>query len=284
MKEIYTQESDQAHEFYDQFYEKLLSDFVGGNPRMESALQFSCEQLNLAQSSRILDLGFGLGWSSFEFSRARTAAEIRGLDLSSKLTEIASEIFGSNPRICYECQDLTSNEWISRQSQNFDACVMLDVYEHIPAKHRQGFHRALGHILSADAILVMTCPTPAHQDYLRKENPQGLQPVDEDITFDDLLILAKSLDAEITHLEYVSIWMRNDYFHVTIARSTPATGAKPGKTKHRLIAHRERITMVKYAEKIIGKPVVEKVLSHSALKSDTTLKRLKRTLRKLINR
>lgn len=270
-------------DFYDQFYEKLLCDFVGGNPRIESALQFSCEQLNLVQSSRILDLGFGLGWSSFEFSRVRKDAEILGLDLSSKLTGLASGIFGSNPRIHYECQDLTDNEWISRQSQNFDACIMLDVYEHIPAEHREGFHRALAQILSADAILVMTCPTPAHQDYLRNEKPQGLQPVDEDITFDDLLILAKSLDAEITHLEYVSIWMRNDYIHVVLSRKSPATGTKPSKTKHRLIDTRERIAMLEHAQNIIGRPVVERVLSQNTKKSTTLIKILKRALCELKN-
>lgn len=270
-------------EFYDQFYEKLLCDFVGGNPRMESALRFSCEQLNLLQSSRIIDLGFGLGWSSFEFSRVRTDAEILGLDLSSKLTELASGIFGSNPRVRYECQDLTNNEWILRQSENFDTCVMLDVYEHIPAEHRHDFHQALAQILSTDGTLIMSCPTPAHQNYLRSEKPQGLQPIDEDVTFEDLLVLAKSLDAEITHLEYVSIWMRNDYFQIVISRKKPATGAKPSKTKHRLIDANERIAIAKNAEKIVGKTVVEQVLSQNTAKSSFRLNRLKRALRELKN-
>lgn len=276
-------DNDAAKDFYDRFYEKLIADFVFGNPRIESALQFACSQLILAQSSKILDLGFGLGWSTFEFSRARLDAEIRGLDLSSKLTELAHGIFGSEPRISFECQDLTDKEWISEQPENYDACVMLDVYEHIPAEHREGFHAALGRILGSDAILVMSCPTPAHQNYLRQENPQGLQPVDEDVTFDDLVSLAKALGAEITHLQYVSIWMKNDYFQVTISRGSPATGPKLPKSRHTLIDPRERRKMVKYADNFVGTSVVKRVLSRKAVKTSSPVGRIKRALRTFLN-
>ncbi len=244
-----------AAEFYDGFATKLLSDFCCGNPRIESALQFASNQLIARDSRRVLDLGFGLGWSSYEFSRALSRAEILGLDLSPRLATLASAMFGSGDRLRYLCQDLTDPAWRQTCTNSYDACVMLDVYEHVPRGEREAFHRALASVLTEDAVMVLACPTPLHQDFLRKNQPEGLQPVDEDVTFDDLVSLAAAIGGVLVHLEHKSVWSTNDYFHAVISKRLHR-GAVERFRSHELIGRRSRHKHLERAVDIVGHDVV----------------------------
>ena len=128
-------------------------------------------------------------------------------------------MFSSCERIEFVCNDLTHQDWSENHSRRFDACVMLDVYEHIPKASRSMLHQALSSVLNEDAVLVLSCPSPLHQRFLREHEPEGLQPVDEDVALVDLLQLARELSAELSHFEYKSIWATNDYFHAAIDRN-----------------------------------------------------------------
>ena len=251
--------SNKVAQFYDKFGARLLRDFVNGNPRTENAILFACEKLIQFQRKNVLDLGFGLGWSTYEFSRAMPASKILGVDLSSDLKELASAMFGNDSGVHYECEDLCDSTWGEKLGSSYDACVMLDVYEHIPNAQRQGFHSALASRLSNDAIVILTCPTSLHQAYLRNEQPSGLQPVDEDVSFKDLIILAGDLGGEIVHFEYKSVWSDNDYFHVVISRQllrkSPVTRVK----EHHLMKKSERLSRLDFAQSFVGKEVIRMI-------------------------
>jgi len=137
MKATHTETN--AKSFYDNFDGKLINDYVGGNPRMIAALQFMRSEVETSGASRILDIGCGLGWSSYTLARAKGVESVVAVDLSSELIENAKRLFG-HPNIQFEQMDVTSNE--KPISGKFDAIVMLDVYEHIPVTARAGFHKA----------------------------------------------------------------------------------------------------------------------------------------------
>jgi len=227
-------------DFYNKFREKLLADFYHGNPRLESAIYFACRQLAKSTPGRIIDIGSGLGWSTHEMLRAMPDCHAVGVDLSPALTELASALFGDNRNAEFICQDITDVAWAEHFKSNFDACVMLDVYEHVPRALRSGFHESLASLLSDHAKLIITCPTPMHQNYLRTEKPEGLQPVDEDVTFEDLLVLAHDLGASISHFEYKSIWASNDYLHAEISRNVTRTSRCDNNSRHVLMKKTER--------------------------------------------
>ena len=141
--------------FYDGFARKLLGDYVTGNARMERALGFALTSLPAGQID-VLDVGCGIGWSSSEIARNRAAAMIRGVDLSPRLVAMADALFGAEPRVGFEVGDFIEG----RFKGQFDAIVLLDVYEHFPASERPVVHERLGALLKRDGCVILTVPTP----------------------------------------------------------------------------------------------------------------------------
>lgn len=242
--------TNNATKFYDSFGDKLIRDFYHGNPRIECAIRFACDQLQKASPEKALDLGFGLGWSSYEYTRALPECDVVGVDLSSELTKFAATIFGECEKLKYLCQDITEQTWMHDFQSSFDACVMLDVYEHIPKSSRKDFHHTLSSLLSANAMVILTCPSTLHQDYLREFSPEGLQPVDENVNIDDILLFARDIKASIAHFEYKSIWNTNDYIHVVLSRNL---SRKPNRhlTPHKLISEPERYSRISRLQEML---------------------------------
>jgi len=124
-----------------------------------------------------LDIGCGLCWSSFEFSR-NTNAKIEAVDLSPNLIALAKRIFGEN-HVSYSVKNVNDG---FNKTQKFSAIVMIDVFEHIEKENREAFTKSLKNFVDKKFQIFIICPTVDHQNYLRQNNPESLQPVDEDIT------------------------------------------------------------------------------------------------------
>lgn len=215
-----------AKEFYEQFGQKLLADYASGNSRMESAISFVTAKLTRHNSAQILDLGCGIGWSCHEIMRALPAASVRGVDLSGSLIKLAQLLF-ADARISYETADVTETQWRSSHDRRYDACVLIDVFEHIPKSYRTSFIESIEKLLAPRSVVMLTCPSVFHQRYLRTHNPGELQPVDEDVSLQDLLFFADAVGGEVTHFEYKSIWRANDYFHAAIHRGHEGDYSEP---------------------------------------------------------
>ncbi|WP_228851064.1 class I SAM-dependent methyltransferase [Aegicerativicinus sediminis] len=197
-------------EFYNQFDKKLITDFVLGNKRIEKAIKNLGSRIP-NHSDNILDIGCGIGWSTYEFAKIYKNAQVEGIDLSPVLIEIASKLF-KRENLRYANFDITRDI----PQKEYDAIIMIDVYEHIPVVERLNFHRFLKTLIRQKGQLLVSCPTKFHQDYLRKYNPDGLQPVDEDVEIDDIQIMARNIGGELVYFEYQTVWRTNDYFHCAI--------------------------------------------------------------------
>ncbi len=216
-------------DFYNDWQVELLLDFVNSNPRASAAIRFAIKSLQNLEAAVVVDLGCGMGWSSAELVRGFPRLRVHAVDLSPKLLQVGRALF-QDPRLTFGDQDVTKPGWRERSGlpSTVDAFVMLDVYEHIPAEARPLFHSALAESLSPTGSVILTCPSAMHQKHLRTHNPKGLQPVDEDLSLEDVLRLARDLSAEIVHFQYVSIWNTNDYFHAAMVRDPKyAPVAKP---------------------------------------------------------
>ena len=163
--------------FYDSLDRRLLGDYLYGNPRTVAAILHALRGIPRS-SRRVLDIGCGIGWSSRELARQLPSARIAALDLSPRLIDLAARLT-VEANVEYSTQDVLDPRWSPEGT--FDAIVMLDVYEHIPPTQRPQLHGTLSRLLAQRGVILLTCPTPDHQRYLREHNPAGLQPVDEDI-------------------------------------------------------------------------------------------------------
>ena len=199
--------------FYDGFGQQLLDDYVKGNPRVEAAIE-SVEAHLRSGVSRVLDIGCGIGASSYSFRAGRAWLTVHGVDISPKNIEIARRLFA------HAGMEFTASDMSQVPSgEPYDLIAMLDVYEHIPREKWPGFHRVLGKTLAGDGTIVLTTPTFLHQDHLAKHCPEGLQVVDETVTIEDVTRLASDVGATVTRFEMQSIWHTNDYVHAVLERS-----------------------------------------------------------------
>jgi SAM-dependent methyltransferase len=188
--------------YYDSFRERLLDDYRVQNRRVLAALAFAKETL----SGSVLDVGCGIGWSSHEMALA--GARVTGLDISPVLVETAREEFG---HLCeFEIGDFC--EW---EPKPFDAVLMMDVYEHFPRAKRPQVHERIRR--TGARRIALTVPTPQAQQYAR-EHGIPLQPIDEDVTDEDIETLARDVSGRVTVNHTVSIWRDCDYRHVLVER------------------------------------------------------------------
>lgn len=227
--------------FYDAFLQQLLSDYVHGNPRIERAIAFVLDHLPVG-AERMLDIGCGIGWSTWELARRSPGARIVGCDLSPRMIEVARALHGSEG-VRFVVHDLARSPESDALGGDFDVAILIDVYEHVPRELRPAAHAALDGLLARDARVLLTVPSPSHQRRLRERHPEGLQPVDEDVTEDDARALADSLGGRLVTYRRVDVWHRGDYVHVVVERGSPnppPPGAGDGPEDRRSRGHRVR--------------------------------------------
>jgi len=190
----------------------FIRDYVSGNKRFYSAVQFAIATIPKSLR-RILDVGCGIGYSSWLLKEAFSEARILGIDISERSIEVAQKLF-KEPRLTFETRDLISLP----PRELFDLVVMLDVYEHIPHQQRPLLYSTLQGLIGDEGWIVITTPTVEHQGFLREKYPHRLQIVDEDVTCDDLLYLAQALSMKVVRFERVAVWNVYDYQHFAACR------------------------------------------------------------------
>lgn len=210
-------DSRKVVEFYNAYYcGKLVGDFVHGNERMEGAIRYALKWIP-NNAKQIVDIGCGIGWSSHEIKRHFPQASVVGMDISEKEIQTARKLFQA-PGLSFFVKDITLEKELLHPSA--DCIVMLDVYEHIPLHLRRSVHQYINNNLNQPGRLILTLPSISQQEYLRKHSPEGLQPVDENVSFDDILNLAKDIDGKVSFLNHVTVWDRNDYVYAMIERKS----------------------------------------------------------------
>ncbi|MBN1268847.1 MAG: class I SAM-dependent methyltransferase [Kiritimatiellae bacterium] len=203
--------TDDLHRFYDDFAGKLLKDYVWGNPRVDCQYQFLADAVSPADRD-ILVVGCGPGHVGFFLAGRARAARVVASDLSDECIRLGSRLF-RHPRVQYRVLDVIADSI----NGAFDLMVLPDVYEHIPTVSRGVVHERLGRALRANGRIAITGPTPGHQAMLRAGGG-ALQPVDEDVTLDDLQTFAGAVGGSLTFYRTISVWRTNDYFHALIER------------------------------------------------------------------
>lgn len=212
--------------FYDGQSGKFLADYVYGNRRTQAAMQHAIRWMPPG-ACRILDIGCGIGWSTWEMKRQRPEVFLLGIDISTRAIAIAQRLF-SVPDLEFAVRDITEESPF--EDTPFDAVIMLDVYEHVPRSLRRQLNSTLNSVLAERGVIVLTFPSVFHQRYVRSEAPHRLQPVEEELDIADVAELAHDVGGYIVHYEHVDIWHSRDYVHAVVERP-----AEPKEAPHRRV-------------------------------------------------
>ena len=209
--------ADQIRAFYDEHIVHKIADFVDGNPRVNAAWQ-TILQWAPKRPRRILDIGCGFGQVSWQMAQQWPRAQVTGLDISPRSVALASRVFQS-PNLTFATTSLDSLD----VDDGYDLITLIDVYEHIADSARAFFNASLARVMAADAVLIVTCPTPEYQQFLRRQQPDKLQPIDEDIDAGTLQALATATRSRLVMFREQSIWLEGDYEHAVLSRATTLT-------------------------------------------------------------
>lgn len=204
-----------SESFYDEWTQKLLIDYVRGNRRINMAINFAISEFP-DNTTTVLDIGCGIGWSTHEMAVNHPNIACKGIDLSNNLIEIAKSIFYRN-NLSYHRENILNPKTLL--DSKFDVITLLDVYEHIPRNEQRKANKVLSDLLNNKGKIILTCPTVFHQNWLQKNKPSGLQPVDEMITYSTVKQLADDIDGYVTRFDLISVFNRFDYFHATVERA-----------------------------------------------------------------
>jgi glycosyltransferase involved in cell wall biosynthesis len=182
------------------------------------------------KARRILDVGSGIGWSSFEIHRHRDKASVLGIDPDPVLIETANRLFADPGRIEFRVADLIGAGLDS--SSAFDVVLLLDFYEHVPVSARAKLHDVLNRILAPDSIVILACRSSKGRHYFPTHDARGRQSFDEDVTENDMRMLSRALSGQLAAFQPATVGPShpNDCNYVVIARGkcgiTPSgTGA-----------------------------------------------------------
>lgn len=199
--------------FYDDFRDRLIKDYIYGNKRVENQLNFF-HSLIVRTELSILVVGCGIGDVAFELANAQFQPKrVLGVDISSKNVELADRLFSHDNlefKVCNIITDNLEGQW--------DLILFPDVYEHIPLTGRVPLHSRLNTLLEPNGSVALTCPTIQHQNFLKKKG-KGLQVIDENVSLEDVDKLASDLGAHVTYYSHAPLPRApHQYFHAVISR------------------------------------------------------------------
>jgi len=115
-------------------YEWIFGETFISTGGLETTEQF-CAQLDLSPSCKVLDVGCGIGGSSFYMAQ-KFGAEVLGVDLSRNMLGIAQNKLKNYPqevrdRVTFCLTDITKHEYAEN---SFDVIYSRDALIHIPEK------------------------------------------------------------------------------------------------------------------------------------------------------
>src|SRR5579862_2716005 len=111
--------------YYDARVEGKILDFTVANPRIEAAVALIAEWAP-ERPKRVLEIGCGIGATSWRMARAWPWAKVVGVDLSHASIEVARACF-QRANLEYRAEVTTGDS----SGGQLDLVVLMDTYEHI---------------------------------------------------------------------------------------------------------------------------------------------------------
>jgi len=215
--------SEEVRAYYDTRSLDKIKNYVFGNARVESAKNalFSGMPEN---PIRVFEIGCGIGYIGYEIVQLHPNCLVTAFDISKKSVEIARKLF-PHPNIEYLQADRLQALSIPDGLQ-YDMIFMMDVFEHIPVEERQALFTFIKNKLSVHGRIFLSCPTPAFLQWLKKEQPHTIQPIDENIDLVEILDLITATETYLIYYKLMNIWHQGDYFHALLTKQV----FKPKKT------------------------------------------------------
>lgn len=224
-------ELSRIKEYYDSHSKRKIEDFVNGNPRVERAYQ-EIKTWFVNNPKDVLEIGCGIGTVANRLAKIFPDTNFNAFDISPKSIEIAKLLFQNRNLNYYLANEI--NEVFFPQDQVFDIIYLIDVFEHLQDESRTILCDFINTRLAVEGVVFMSCPTPSHQNWLKNNKPEGIQPVDFDIHLDDLINFGNKIGRRVLYYKEISVWNEGDYLHVVLGTRSLANRVKPNNLERKV--------------------------------------------------
>lgn len=197
-------ENSEISDFYDQYAKRQIK--TGANERLIS-LYRRAKKAGLNQNSNVLELGCGVGIFTRLLAKTVTKGHIEAVDLSPKSVELASSLL-KNKNLYFQVGNAVIYQ---PKHSSFDFITLMDVIEHIPLEKHSELFQNLASIARENTLILINIPNPRYIEYLRQNQPESLQIIDQPVELPQLVHPLETAGLEIIQFEKYSIWVEEDY-------------------------------------------------------------------------
>jgi 2-polyprenyl-3-methyl-5-hydroxy-6-metoxy-1,4-benzoquinol methylase len=216
--------------FYDEFLERRMLDYrLRPNKRLEMA--FDAIRPLIDQGSGVADIGCGIGIVSEKIAKTFPKCKVVGVDISKANIEYAKKTV-SIANVEFFAADVTDQIEVlkSASPEPFGTVVLVDVIEHVPEYDRAGLLADLAEISREGALLFLAYPSPEYQDFLRVNDPDELQVIDNNVAAEQLVREASDAGWLLRSFGYKDIWRAGQYVHATFVKGQGLGQLQPVQT------------------------------------------------------
>lgn len=199
-------------DYYDNIVVVKLKGFIYGNERVERAWEEMSNWL-FQSPSNILEIGCGIGDLSWRISKKYPNASVLGFDISENSIKIANQLYGKENVSFIQADNISL---LPHTASRYDLIFLVDVFEHIPVGLRVNLYNFIKVSLNKYGTVFVSCPTVSHQNWLKQNKPDELQPIDEDITINEIIEFSSQINRSLLFYKEVSVWNSGDYLHVVL--------------------------------------------------------------------
>lgn len=193
--------SDEVRAYYDQF--ASYQSWSGINDRHASIRRWLLT-FGLKSGDSVLEVGCGVGQITQLVAEQIGNGHLTAVDISPENIRLASERLKSKSNIDWVVSDMSDIQF----SRSFDWVVFPDVLEHIPVDLHGSVLRTTAVALKPGGKVFIHIPHPKYQDYIRSNEPEKLQIIDQSLSAGDLTRSAEAAGLSLEYFESYALYRK----------------------------------------------------------------------------
>lgn len=163
-----------------------------------------------------------------------TQGSFVGLDISSESIKMAQQFNAFHKKAEFMVNDMSN----FTHKTKFDFVVFPDVLEHIPVEQHANIFKTISELTAPDATVVINIPEPNYLNWVRKNEPQRLQIIDQSLSMQELLNNCYPYGFKVySIIPYALHYDVNDYLAVVLKKDMTVKQIHLKGTLERAIAN-----------------------------------------------
>ncbi|GAA4296401.1 class I SAM-dependent methyltransferase [Nibribacter koreensis] len=203
--------------FYDDYTEQQ---FKKGIHIRHRTILHNLKKAGLKSNSKVLEIGCGIGTVTHLLAKATPQGKVLAVDISPKSIDMARRFNQEFNHVEFVVSDMTD----FARPERFDFVVLPDVIEHIPLEQHPHLFQVIAQHLHAGSVVAINIPHPLYLTWVRENQPELLQVIDQPIHTDELLRNTYAAGLYLHSLESYSLFSQvEDYQWIVLKqRLVPA--------------------------------------------------------------